>query len=71
MPFIAKAFSKQYDFSNFNDADFQKDIRRKVSAIVNELRLKNIPVHTTLFIFEDIDTRLFEGNDEFLKRSEN
>jgi hypothetical protein len=66
--FIGKAFSEQYDFSNFNDEAFQKNIRGKVSAIVNELRFKNIPVHTTLFIFEDIDTRLFEGSDELLKR---
>jgi len=68
--FIGKAFSEQYDFSNFNDDAFQKDIGGKVSAIVNELRFKNIPVHTTLFIFEDTDTRLFEGSDELLKRPE-
>jgi hypothetical protein len=71
LPFVAKAFSEQYNFSNFNDPDFQKDIRRKVSAIVNELRFKNIPFHTTLFIFEDVDIRIFEGNGDFLQRPEN
>jgi hypothetical protein len=70
LPFIGKAFSEQYDLSNFNDDAFQKDIRGKVSEIVDELRFKNIPVHTTLFIFEDADTRLLEGSDELLRRAE-
>ena len=70
LPFIGKAFSEQYDFSKFNDEGFQKDIRGKVSEIVNELRFKNIPVHTTLFIFEDADTRLLGGSDELLRRTE-
>ncbi|MGD9084600.1 MAG: amidohydrolase family protein [Desulfobacterales bacterium] len=71
LPFVAKAFLEQYDFNKLNDAEFQKNIRRKVSAIVDGLRFKNIFVHTTLFIFEDIDIRIFEGNDKFLKRPEN
>jgi len=71
LPFIAKAFSKQYSFSNYHDNDVQKDIKKKVSAIVNELRFKNICVHTTLFHVEDIYIRIFEENDEFLKRPEN
>jgi hypothetical protein len=71
LPFVAKAFSEQYNFSNFNDTDFQKDIRRKVSSIVNKLKFKNISVHTTLFIFEDVDIRIFKGNGEFLQRPEN
>jgi len=70
LPYVAKAFSKQYEFSNFMDDAFQKDIREKVSAIVNDLRFKNIPVHTTLFIFEDTVTRLSEGSDELLRRPE-
>ena len=70
LPFIGKAFSEQYDLRNFKDDAFQKDIRRKVSEIVNQLRFKNIPVHTTLYIFEDVDTRLLEGSDELLGRAE-
>jgi hypothetical protein len=35
------------------------------------LRFKNIPVHTTLFIFEDVDIRIFEGNGDFLQLPEN
>ena len=40
----------------------------KLSTI--KLRFKYIPVHTTLFIFEDVDTRLLEGSDELLGRAE-
>ncbi len=68
--FVGKALSEQYDLSNFNDNAFQKDIRGKISEIVDKLRLNNIPVHTTLFIFEDADTRLFKGIDKLLKRPE-
>ena len=68
--FIGKALSEQYDLSNFKDDAFQKDIRRKISEIVDELRNSNIPVHTTLFIFEDGDTRLSKGIEKLLKRPE-
>lgn len=70
LPFIGKAFSEQYDFSNFHDDAFQKHIKGKVSEIVNELRFKNIPVHTTLFIFEDAHTRILKGSDALLRRAE-
>jgi hypothetical protein len=68
--FIGKALSGQYDLSNFKDDAFQKDIREKISEIVDKLRFSNIPVHTTLFIFQDADTRLFKGFDKLLHRPE-
>ena len=68
--FIGKALSVQYDLSNFKGDSFQKDIREKISEIVDKLRFNNTPVHTTLFIFQDADTRLFRGINKLLKRPE-
>ena len=69
-PFIGKALAEQYDSSNFKDDHFQKDIRGRISEIVDQLRISNTPVHTTLFIFEDADTRLFKGGYKLLRRPE-
>jgi hypothetical protein len=68
--FVGKALSEQYDLSNFKDDAFQKYFRGKISEIVEKLRFSNIPVHTTLFIFEDADTRLLKGIEKLLKRPE-
>jgi hypothetical protein len=35
------------------------------------LKFINISVHTTLFIFEDVDIRIYEGDGEFLQHPEN